>query len=290
MAIMHSFSNTIADGTNSSIVRPSDWNAAHVGGIEAVGLSASATNVATMGSIFWAGNNITIGLTTNANSSHTISLSGNAAGGGGTLSNYVHPPNWLGNFVNTLSTPISTNITIRYVPIVDAIAFSKVEWPVSIAVASTTNVNASTQQWRHSVVIYSLNGSTLTPLVGAAATSSGTVSSASTASVVGLRMFSIPMATTLTPGDYWVGIQAQTAGQQANTLSHVLASGSLAALPIPFGSSITSTGANSIIPIQGIIAASLSATNNTWNINVVNVGAASWYRANMVFQFKNITY
>jgi hypothetical protein len=203
---------------------------------------------------------------------------------------------WLGNVVTTISTPISTNITIKPIKVTYNIEFTKIEWPVSIAVASTTNATARTQQLLHTAVIYSKNGAILSPIVGAAGTFSYTVSSASTGSMAGLRFLSLPMATTLTPGNYWVGIQAATAGIAPTTLNHILVSaGSQVAAFLQAGQSITtanfaSTGPFAGFPLQGIIVASLSNTTNTWNISQISVAPASYYRANMIFQFKALTY
>ena len=78
MAIQHVFSNTVADGTNTNIVRPSDWNSFHnqlstISGNTLGGSTLSGTNIVLAG-----GSNITLSATGN-----TISIIGNSGGGGG---------------------------------------------------------------------------------------------------------------------------------------------------------------------------------------------------------------
>jgi hypothetical protein len=263
---------------------------------------STATNAWTVGlsSNYLAASNVVSSGSSNsflAGNGTYYSIAGGTGAAPGNISNYVFPSDvFHGNIVTTLSTPISTNITIRPFKVTYNIEFTKMEWPVSIAVASTTNNTARTQQLRHTAVIYSKNGAVLTPIVGAEVTYSYTVSSASTGSVAGARFLSAPLATTLTPGDYWVGIVAQTAGIAPMTLNHMLVSaGSQMAGFLIDGQSITtanfaSTGPFAGFPLQGIIAASISNTTNTWNISAISVAPASYYRANMIFQFKAVSY
>lgn len=73
MAINHAFSNAIADGTNSSIVRPSDWNSAHNFTQNLAGNTAGVASVAGTDIVWAGGANITV----SANGS-TISIVGGA--------------------------------------------------------------------------------------------------------------------------------------------------------------------------------------------------------------------
>lgn len=75
MAINHVFSNGIADGTNTQIVRPSDWNSVHNLYSTIVGNTAGQSTVSGTNIVLAAGNNVTL----SANGS-TISIVG-AAGG-----------------------------------------------------------------------------------------------------------------------------------------------------------------------------------------------------------------
>ena len=74
MAIRHVYTNTVADGTATSVVRPSDWNSAHNQTLFIAGNTAGASSIS--GSdIYWAGgSNVTL----SANGS-TVSVIGVAA-------------------------------------------------------------------------------------------------------------------------------------------------------------------------------------------------------------------
>jgi hypothetical protein len=73
MAIQHAYNQTVADGTATSVVRPSDWNSAHNQTLFIAGNTAGASSIS--GSdVYWAGgNNITL----SANGS-TVSVVGAA--------------------------------------------------------------------------------------------------------------------------------------------------------------------------------------------------------------------
>jgi hypothetical protein len=76
MAVQHVFSNAVPDGTNTAIVRPSDWNSYHnqystISGNTAGQSTLSGTNI-----ILQAGSNVTL-----SGNGSTIII--NAAGGGG---------------------------------------------------------------------------------------------------------------------------------------------------------------------------------------------------------------
>jgi len=87
MAIQHFYSQTVADGTATSVVRPSDWNSAHQQ-IVNLGGNTLGTSQVTGSDVVWAGgNNITL----SANGS-TVTIVGAAAGGGGYTANFFEPP------------------------------------------------------------------------------------------------------------------------------------------------------------------------------------------------------
>ena len=78
MSIRHAYTQTVADGTATSVVRPSDWNSAHVLVQNLVGNTLGTSQVSGQ-DIYWAGgNNVTL----SANGS-TISINAGAGGGGG---------------------------------------------------------------------------------------------------------------------------------------------------------------------------------------------------------------
>ncbi len=79
--IFHSYTQTVADGTATSVVRPSDWNSGHAytiqDGVSLAGNTAGVLAAIVAGTLYLAGgNNVT--LSQNANS---VTISGAAAGG-----------------------------------------------------------------------------------------------------------------------------------------------------------------------------------------------------------------
>ena len=80
MAVSHVFSNAVADGTNTSIVRPRDWNSAHNQYLSATGNTAGQSTFSGTNIVFGGGPNITL---SGVNATR-IDISA-AAGGGGSL-------------------------------------------------------------------------------------------------------------------------------------------------------------------------------------------------------------
>lgn len=76
MAISHVYSQTVADGTATSVVRPSDWNSAHNQYMTIAGNTAGASTLSGTNIVFQGGNNLTL----SANG-QTLIFSGANAGG-----------------------------------------------------------------------------------------------------------------------------------------------------------------------------------------------------------------
>lgn len=100
MAVQHVFSNQVADGTVTSVVRPSDWNSYHNQLVTLSGNTAGQSALAGTNVVFQGGNNVT--------------LSGNTAAGAATI--VVSAANAMqsdagSNFVAATSPVYGTNIT-----------------------------------------------------------------------------------------------------------------------------------------------------------------------------------
>lgn len=100
MAVQHVFSNQVADGTVTSVVRPSDWNSYHNQMVTLSGNTAGQSALAGTNVVFQGGNNVT--------------LSGNTAAGAATI--VVNAANAMqsdagSNFVAATSPVYGTNIT-----------------------------------------------------------------------------------------------------------------------------------------------------------------------------------
>jgi hypothetical protein len=74
-ALYHAYTQTVADGTATSVVRPSDWNSAHVQGQTISGNTAGASTFTGTNIIFQGGNNVTLSAATAAGAA-TIIISG----------------------------------------------------------------------------------------------------------------------------------------------------------------------------------------------------------------------
>lgn len=107
MAVQHVFSNAVADGTVTSIVRPSDWNSYHNQQVTLAGNTAGQSTVSGTNIVFQGGNNVTLSANTAANAA-TIVISG------GDTSQFLTTAmqsNAGSNFVAATSPVYGTNIT-----------------------------------------------------------------------------------------------------------------------------------------------------------------------------------
>ena len=82
MALYHAYSQTVADGTATSLVRPSNWNSAHNQIVTLSGNTSGQSLVSGTNIIFQGGSNITLSGVTGA-SAATIVINGETGGGGG---------------------------------------------------------------------------------------------------------------------------------------------------------------------------------------------------------------
>lgn len=75
MSLFHAYNQTVADGTATSVVRPSDWNSAHNQQITLAGNTAGQSTVSGTNIAFQGGNNVTLSAITAAGAA-TILVSG----------------------------------------------------------------------------------------------------------------------------------------------------------------------------------------------------------------------
>ena len=74
-ALYHAYTQTIADGTATSVVRPSDWNSAHIQGQTLSGNTAGVSSFTGTNFVLQGGNNVTLSAATAAGAA-TIIISG----------------------------------------------------------------------------------------------------------------------------------------------------------------------------------------------------------------------
>ena len=207
MAIRHVYNQTVADGTATSVVRPSDWNSAHNQTLFLAGNTAGASSIS--GSdIYWAGgSNITL----SANGS-TVSVIGaaqtvdtNKAGTGftstttagtaitatlGTNGLSMAVPNYITTYVNDLtsgragtgSTTAATNASLTLSVNTNGVALSvnvpAVEYNAWNLVGNTAGTNGSTITTRGPLYFsggnnVTLSGNSNTIVISAAAGGAG---------------------------------------------------------------------------------------------------------------------
>ncbi len=301
MAISHVKSVTIADGTNTNIVRPGDWNSAHNVFYTLTGNTNNASTVSGSNVIFSGGSNVTlvgssnsIGfsvgnyITTGALSDHshgnpTLNLT-NLSGTTGSASNGLTISLSAGNYITTGAqsdhshgnpTLNLTNLSGTTASASNGLTISLsaaapgggagqtfnsgwsprdgVEWvagqqgngtcfvqpmvvPGQVNVSNFkmpsvyTNASNSSNSFTVSfwVGVYTKNGASLSSLHSTSwstnITNSGTAGSYSLFAV--MKVINIPWTTTITAGEYWVGIVSRTTtGAGAGmTMSQMLAS------------------------------------------------------------------
>lgn len=196
------------------------------GGGVAVSLSGNTSGalalVSTGTAIFAGGNNITL-----SQNGQSITISGAAqTGTPGTFSM------WEPAQMNVISTQTralgqsSLYLYPLYVPVNLSVSQMLNLMSITVSTSSNSSWAAAISQ---SAGIYTITGSTLNLLTassGATNVAFTNTSNNSTASLQGLRGFTVPMAFNATPGNYWIGFLSATASTNTNwvTMSNCLAS------------------------------------------------------------------
>jgi hypothetical protein len=169
-------------------------------------ITANTGTPATTGTIVFSNSNgVTFGINGN-----TITASV-AAGGGATLSAYNG---------GAISFPLVAGqqgqgtLHVRPFVVDDAVQYDRIAMPLNYTQASNSTLTASVSMW---VGIYTQNASTLS-LVGSTSISASVNGSGTASSSVflGPRIFTIGSTTTLSPGNYWIGILSRTSTSSNN--------------------------------------------------------------------------
>lgn len=96
MALFHVYSNANADGTATSVVRPSDWNSGHVQSATLSGNTSGVSTVSGTNFVFQGGDNFTLSGVQGANEATIIMSAAAAAGGGGGATESIFMPEMYG--------------------------------------------------------------------------------------------------------------------------------------------------------------------------------------------------
>lgn len=104
MGISHAYTQTVADGTATSVVRPSDWNSGHILVQQISGNTAGVSSISGTNLVWAGGNNVTL----SANGS-TVSIIG--AAGGGAQTTQTQPAGNIAGVGFTSTTTVGAAVT-----------------------------------------------------------------------------------------------------------------------------------------------------------------------------------
>lgn len=199
--VIFSASNGIGFGLNAGTL-----TASHNGLTSQSNQAASASNgsFAFQTIAFSNANNVTFG--TSAGSIITASVD-TAAGGGATVSDFFPWPTNL----TQVGGIVSNSASIIYLQIPQCISFTRIAFPGNISVTTVANNSTGGINWSVTAVIHTLSAGTLNSVLSTTFATGMTVSSNASNSVTGAFFIPCNFAGSLTPGNYWLALQAQTA-------------------------------------------------------------------------------
>jgi len=186
------------------------------------------------------------------------------------------------------------SMSFQRVVLPEPISVTRVDIPILISLASSAANNTGNLLISSGLVIYSADGSTLNPIVGAFGTTTYTHASntANFNSITGPRYASFPIATALSPGEYFVGVQLSTNNNSSiGTATTALAAtislqhGAIytASQWAEFGA-VTATSVN-MRSFVGV-AASVTATGQTQQMSNITQTGTALMRANIPVGFR----
>jgi len=235
MSIQHFYTQTVADGTATSLVRPSDWNSGHKMVYNLSGNTLGSSQISGSDVHFVGGNNVTLSADT-ANSKLVFSA---AAGGGGGVTASFMEPNML---VGTAYSSFGQN-TLYFLPVKPSmnVSMTAVNMFVSLNNATSANSHAVSQTIQYAwyslgtgasstqiglmqsssiaiIASYSSNASGgYTISQGTNSTTYASAGTGSTSAWTGQRIFAMPMATLLSEGGEYYFMMKQSTASVGNT-------------------------------------------------------------------------
>jgi hypothetical protein len=300
---------------NGSIISISANNpgaAAENNWVNLLGANTSGNTTASGSTIGYSGINLTLsgtnGSVVNISAPATSSLVGTGqlsiSLNGSTISlgvpNNVTMSRFYGWPYGQISSSGMTNsqMSFRYFSIDAAVSFSRVEIPINVSLTSSATAATANIVFTSGAAIYSANGSTLNPIVGHTGNTTYTWASNNTgfSSIIGGRYATFPLATMLTPGEYWLGAFLSTNNnssigtattQLANTISVFVGSFLTAQNFADFGAT-TGVSSEGIVRMQGLVSLSISNTTQTFQQSQITASGAQGMRGNILFNLRNL--
>ncbi len=303
-------SNNVSFGLNGSTITASASFAGGGGGVA----NQAGTQTATSGTVVFSNSNgITFGMSnssvitasfngtlnsvvfSNANGivfgsagNTTITASYNPA----TASVYSLPIH--GAVTNTQQT--NGSLSFRYLSLDHYVSMTRLDVPMIVSITNSAAANTGNIVFTSGAAIYTANGSTLAPIVGVTGSTTYTWASTTSnhANIIGVRPASFALATLLSPGEYWIGVQISTTNnssigtattQLANSISMLAGSQYTALNYAEFGATANSIG---FVRMQGVCGTTMSNTTQTFQQSQITAAGVTGMRGNIQMIFRNI--
>jgi hypothetical protein len=259
-------------------------------GVSTGGNTAGSTGVSGSRLVFVGTDWLSLSQSTDANGA-TISFDP-----GGYMGRWMH--NSAAAYSSTTFAHIDASLSLVHMPIDQFVSFSRIDWPVSVSLATSATAATAAMNLSAVYVLYTRNASTLNPIVGGSSTTTYTwVSNTGVySSLTGPRMLSFPVATALTPGDYWLGVQLSTHSTSSIGAATTALRGTIAPIAgtsysvLPWQDMSASTGGtnNLFRPFQGVNSVSISNTTMTQQLSQMTHTSTHGIRANQIFILRNV--
>jgi len=265
----------------------------HIKGWSLYGNTAGTSNTVytTTGGLYLAGGaNVTL-----SGNSNTITVVGPAPGGTTfySLSRFDYPQQWQSGISSSQQT--NANVSLVRILVPSVIQFTRIEVPVSISASSSNVANTAGIVMSSYGVLYTRNGSTLNPIVGVAGTQTLTWASNTSGynNLTGPHMMSFGLQSTLTPGEYYLGVQVSTtsgtsvgtATTALNATISMVAQSIYTANAFPDWNVVSAATTNNWV--QGLNSVVLTATNQTHQMSQMTMTGVAYFRAALPVVFRN---
>lgn len=192
----------------------------------------------------------------------------------------------------------ATNVTVIRFIARELASFTRVDIPYIVSLATAAASNTAAHSLSKVMNLYTRNGSTLNAITGTSQTEifSWASNSANFANLTGPRLISFPLATAITPGEYYIGYYLSTvtfssvgAANTTNlggTYGPIFYTGPQTATMWAQLGSATAATSSPVSFMQGVQSISLSATNQTIQATNVTQSGTAAARAGQVLLFR----